>query len=325
MKERPFLDSKGSSLSETSLKLRPEKKELLSQISQIRHYLRCSLIDQGFIEVEIPVFSPSPSLNYGGIRLQTEKLGKPIFLTTAGTPYIRRLIAEGVGKVFCISKNFRDDQPDATHYPEFETLNLGIAYHDYKHLMSLIEAMCQNALTKSAGKNEVLFGPHGLSFKTPWSRVSFKEATLKYAGKDLQEPMVDSRGLEWILERQITPNLVQPTFLTEYPCNLFGPAKAIDNCFKERAEIYAGGIEIGNISTFENDAEKLERWYEAQMHARGASWDEFQLERLHLESVKRGLPPCTTGAIGLTRFYMVLLGQENINNVVTFPWLGQKE
>jgi len=186
----------------------------------------------------------------------------------------------------------------------FENLAIGVLGKDYQFLMNLIQEMVSNIL-KSLGQTS----------NGEWRCIRYFQLSPK---TDFFNTKVnDEKALKEYSE--LTSALVGPVFVTELPIQLFGPARKINQHAKERAELFINGIEIGNISTFLTDAEELSQWYQEQ----NIDFNQYTIEKEHLDSVSTlDDEVITTGAIGLSRLYMVLLGLNTIKETVAFPYFG---
>ncbi|OIP76009.1 hypothetical protein CO121_00075 [bacterium (Candidatus Gribaldobacteria) CG_4_9_14_3_um_filter_36_15] len=288
------------------LRLTTKEKENLVKVQELRKAIRNFLERQGFLEVNIPVIFPSKSLLYGGIPISGQIING--YLCAVMTPFIRRWLVLGkelnLSRVYFIGECFRDEEVDQDHYPVFENLAMGVRYEDYRFLMKLIQEMVLDVL-KTAGQKDIgewqCIPYFQLGSKTDFANIrTNNEKTLKEYS-------------------ELTAVLSRPTFVTELPMQLFGPARKISQYTKERAELFIRGIEIGNISTFLTDAEELLQWYQEQ----DIDFSQYLLEKEHLDSVSTlNGELVTTGAIGLSRLYMVLLGLNTIKETVPFPYFG---
>jgi lysyl-tRNA synthetase class II len=288
------------------LQLTLKEKENLVKVQEARKVVRNFLEEQGFLEVDIPVIFSSKSFLYGGVPISGQILNG--YLCAVMTPFIRRWLAFGkelnLSRVYFIGKCFRDERVDQDHYPVFENLAIGVLGEDYRFLMKLIEEMV-SAILKTIGQKNI----------GKWRQIPYFQLSPKTDFSSLK--INDEEALKEYSE--LTATLIEPTFVTELPILLFGPARKITQYTKERAELFINGIEIGNISTFLTNAEELSQWYQEQ----DIDFNQYLLEREHLDSVSTlNNETVATGAIGLSRLYMVLLGLRTIKETVAFPYFG---
>lgn len=290
------------------LHLTTKEKETIVQIQKIRSLIRTFLRSRGFLEVDIPVILPSKSLLYGGIPISGQIING--YLCAVMTPFIRRWLVLsrefGISRAYFIGKCFRDEKTDGDHYPVFENLAIGVLGKDYNFLAEFVEKLVLMIL-RFTGKEKLL----------SWRQIPYAQLNPK---TDFTNPEVnEDKALEEYA--QLTANLSEPTFVTELPVQLFGPAKELSRYTKERAELFIRGIEIGNISTFLTNSKKLCQWY----YNKGIDFNQYLIEKEHLESVSTlDGELMTTGAIGLSRLYVALLGLKTISQTVPFPYFGGK-
>ena len=288
------------------LGLTKTEKENQVLIQKGRMTVRDFLQKQGFLEVEIPIVFPGRFFVYGGMPISGQIING--YLCAVMTPFIRRWLVLGknigVSKVYFIGKCFRDEIIDQNHYPIFENLAVGVRGQSYRFLMELTEGLIAK-LADVFGKTESLSWRY-IPYLLLEPKTDFMVAKI-----DEQEALAEYSRL--------TATLKNPTFVTELPTQLFGPARKASHYTKERAELFIEGIEIGNISTFLTDPTELARWY----GEKNIDFDQYRLEREHLQSVSSlNGELIATGAIGLSRLYMVLLGLQDIKQTIPFPYLG---
>lgn len=280
-----------------------QKKNLL-RVQKARQAVRNFLAGNGFVEVDIPVIFPSKSLLYGGIPVSGQIISG--YLCAVMTPFIRRwlVLARELDcpRVYFIGKCFRDESVDQDHYPVFENLAIGARGENYRFLMELVENMASHVAKvveeKGVGR---------------WRHISYSQLKPRYGTATIG----DKRALEEY--NRLTGAISKPTIVTDLPKNLFGPAKGVSPSTKERAEFFVSGIELGNISSFLSNPTELAKWYQG----RGIDFGKYRIEMEHLASVSvLNGEPIATGAIGLSRLYMILLRLGSIKETVAFPYLG---
>lgn len=288
------------------LRLTKAEKENQVLIQKGRMAIRDFLEKQGFLEVDIPIVFPSRSFLYGGISVSGQIING--YLCAVMTPFIRRWLVlgknAGVSRIYFIGKCFRDEVIDQDHYPIFENLAVGVRGQSYRFLMELTEELIAK-LSDVFGKARIL----------SWRCIPYlqlKPETDFTAAKIDEQKAIEEYS-------RLTTALKDPTFVAELPMQLFGPARRASQYTKERAEMFINGIEIGNISTFLTDPIDLAQWY----REKNTDFGQYRLEKEHLRSVSTlNGELIATGAIGLSRLYMVLLGLQDIKQTVPFPYLG---
>ena len=325
------------------------KKRFITR-SKINSLIRKFYEERGFIEVETPLMQPFPEIApVRPFTVEEPKYSHVCNLRITNTEYMRRLLVAGFEKIYQLGKCFRDEPLSFKHFPEFTQLTFGIAFKDYNELMKNIEELVSNISTQVNGSCIINFFGHKLDFTPPWQRISVRQALIKYTKIDIDqfdEPdglsaEIASRSLpmpkkfeyggflkmaalvDELIETCVIDKLLQPTFLCEYPWYLGGPAKELksNSKYKKRSEIYVAGMELANISTPQNDPLKLRKWYKDTLALKQESgWKNQALDEPYLHVMEQGIPICTTGGLGIDRMMMFILEEEEIENVILFPW-----
>jgi len=327
-----------------------ELKKRFIQRSKINSLIRKFHEDKGFIEVETPILVPFPEIAPVKPFITEEpRYSQRCDLRITNTEYIRRLIVAGFDKVYQLGKCFRDEPLSFKHFPEFTQLTFGIAFNDYSALMKHIEELLYTINIEVNNNSIINFKRQKLDLTPPWQRISVKSALIEYADIDIDKfndpddlcREIVSKGLaipkkfeyggflkmaavvDKLVEDHVVGKLIQPTFLCEYPWYLGGPAKELDDNsnYKKRSEVFIGGMELANISTPQNDPLKLRKWYNDTMALKQESgWKNQVLDEPYLHAMDHGIPICATGGLGVDRLMMLILRQENIEDVLLFPW-----
>jgi len=317
--------------------------------SKIIATMRRFLDDRGFIEVETPILQPQ----YGGAFARPfvthyNALDQDFYLRIATELYLKRLIVGGIEKVYEIGKNFRNEGIDTKHQPEFTVMESYEAYADYNDVMCMVEELLAVLAEKALGTTTVTFGDHSVDFAATWRRISVREAIRLHAGIDIDEfpdrvsllarmqaanIKVDPH-LSWgklvdeLLSTYVEPNLIQPTFLLDYPIDLSPLAKRKpDNPrYVERFEGFAAGLEIANAFSELNDPlDQLER-FRQQVEQRAAGDEEAQpMDEDYVIALMHGMPPTGGLGMGIDRLVMLLTNRPAIREVILFPQLRAKE
>jgi lysyl-tRNA synthetase class 2 len=271
-------------------------------------------------------------------------LESDVYLRIATELYLKRLIVGGMERVYEIGKDFRNEGFSWKHSPEFTMLELYQAYADYQDIMALTEDLVSTVAQDICGTTRVSFNDHEVNLSPPWQKVTIRDAVRQYAGIDLDTcrtvedltAVALERGLELapgaprgevieeIVSELVEPNLIQPTFLIDYPIDfpgsLLAKRKVGEPDIAERFEIYMGGFELGNAFTELNEpADQLERM-EALARESGA---EVDLE--YVRALEQGMPPTGGIGIGIDRLVMVLAGVHSIRETILFPLLRRRE
>jgi len=299
--------------------------------------MRRFLDGRGFIEVETPILQPV----YGGASAQPfttfhNSLDMKLYLRIADELYLKRLLVGGLERVYEFCKDFRNEGVDKTHSPEFTMLELYQAYTDYNGMMDLFEEMMETVCMEVLGTTEVTYQGQTVSFTRPWKRITVEEAYRKYAGIDIAEATDDDlraacarigQGdwasmtrfelLDEILDHLVEPNLIEPTFLHDYPVETSPLAKRSrkDQRFTERFEPFAFGVEVGNAFSELNDPAEQRARFEEQKRLAG----EEEMDYDFLRSLEYGMPPAGGLGVGIDRVVMILTDSPSIRDVILFP------
>ncbi|OQX56097.1 MAG: lysine--tRNA ligase [Candidatus Cloacimonas sp. 4484_209] len=330
------------------LMMNDDVKETFIIRAKIIKRMREILNGKGFIEVETPVLQPL----YGGAFAKPFKtyynvLERDYFLRISDELYLKRLIIGGIDKVYEICKDFRNEGIDKLHNPEFTMMEAYEAYADYLDMLNLTEELITDIVKNINGNLRLEFQGKEIDFSRPWRKVSFYGVLKDYAGKDLsnfsqdelfafaKEQGIDvekntSRGklLDEIFSEKVEPNLIQPTFVIDYPIDISPLAKRHreKTGVVERFEPFVAGMEIGNAFSELNDPiDQRERFIE-QKKMRESGDEEFQvLDEDFLTAMEHGMPPTGGLGIGIDRLVMILTNAPSIREVILFPQLKTKE
>ncbi len=325
-----------------------EVKEIFGARSRIITAVRQFLDQRGFIEVETPVLQPSA----GGALARPfvthhHSLDQDFYLRIAPELHLKRLIVGGFDRVYELGRIFRNEGISTRHNPEFTMLESYEAYADYNDVMSMLEEMVSEVARQVLGTDEAEFGDTIIEFKPPWPRLELRQAVMEYSGIDfVQHPTAASlrarmRELELEVDPQknwarlvdelistfVEPNIMQPTFILDYPVSMSPLAKAKPDSDRvvERFEAFAGGMEIANAFTELNDPlEQRKRFLEQQKERRAEDEVAEAIDEDFLLALEYGMPPTGGLGVGIDRLVMLLTNQQSIRNVILFPQLREK-
>ncbi len=326
----------------------PETRETFKVRSQVIAAIRQFLNQQGFLEVETPVLQPSA----GGALARPfithhHALDQDFYLRIATELHLKRLIIGGLDKVYELGRIFRNEGISTKHNPEFTTLESYEAYADYNDVMKMLEKMVSKISKKVLGTDKIKFGDSTINFKPPWQRLSLRQAIIKYSGIDFDKfPDADSlraemlrlkievdpqkdrgRLIDELISTFIEPNLIQPTFLLDYPVEMspLAKRKPDDEHLVERFEAFAGGMEIANAFTELNDpVEQRQRFRQQQRQRKAEDEVEETIDEDFLLALEYGMPPTGGLGVGIDRLVMLLTNQQSIREVILFPQLRDK-
>jgi lysyl-tRNA synthetase class 2 len=326
------------------LAVNPEVRDVFVLRSRVVSALRRFLDERGFIEVETPVLQPL----YGGAAARPflthhNALDMRLYLRIAVELYLKRLIVGGMERVYEMGKNFRNEGLSRFHNPEFTMLEFYAAYLDYEAVMELTEEMLASVVNTVTGGSEVRFGEHTISFAGPFRRLTMYDALRELGGVDV-EAMPDEelaarvvalgfapaevaklgRGklIDELFGGIVEPQLIQPTFITDYPREMSPLAKPKrDNPeLTERFELIVAGKELCNAYSELNDPIDQRGRFEAQERLATAGDEEAQpIDEDFIRALEYGMPPTGGFGMGIDRLVMVLSGQLSIRDVILFP------
>ena len=320
----------------------PDVKEIFKKRSKIITAMRKYLDEQEFLEVETPILQPL----YGGAAARPfithhNSLDVDLYLRIADELYLKRLIVGGFNGVYEISKDFRNEGMDRSHNPEFTMMELYVPYKDYEWMMNFVELLITNIASEVFGKLEFVYEGNQIDFKSPWKRISFVEAIedktglnviactddeikglAKNLGIDLEAAEGRAKLIDEIFSETIEPNLIQPTFVVDYPLLLSPLAKKhrSKEGVVERFETYVAGREICNAFSELNDPVDQRSRFEDQLKLKEAGDEEaHQVDEDFLRALQYGMPPTAGLGIGIDRLVMLFTNQSSIRDVILFP------
>lgn len=329
--------------------MNPEVKKTFITRSRIITAIRRYMDEHDFLEVETPILNTIP----GGAAARPfithhNTLDIDMYLRIAPELYLKRLIVGGLERVYELGRMFRNEGMDVKHNPEFTMMEVYQAYTDYHGMMNLAEDLISTVAKEVLGTTKVTYQGQEIDLTPPWTRITMQEAVLKYAGVDFSRISSDEearaiareKGLEiegtptrgevmsLLFEEFAEPNLIQPTFVMDYPVEISSLAKRKpDNPqLTERFELFITGREFGNAYSELNDPlDQRERFLE-QLRKREAGDEEANmLDEDFLVALEHGLPPTGGLGIGIDRLVMLLTDSYSIRDVLLFPTMKPKE
>ncbi len=305
-------------------------------ISEIRRWLD----EHGFVEVETPVLQPL----YGGALARPftthhNALDRDFYLRIATELYLKRLVVGGIDKVYELGKDFRNEGVSHKHNPEFTMLEWYEAYADYGKTANDLELLVAEVAERVLGTTVVERDGVEIDLAPPWKRVSLRDAVSERTGIDIaehptREALAEAMGGEpdpsegWgklvdgLLAKSVEPELIQPTFIVDYPVELspFAKAHRSEPGLVERWEAFIGGIEIANSFSELNDPDEQRRRFEQQAAELKRGDEEAQpYDEAFVEALEHGMPPTGGVGLGIDRLAMMLTGARSLREIVLFP------
>jgi lysyl-tRNA synthetase class 2 len=312
--------------------------------SRMIAFMRNWLNQRGFIEVETPILQPL----YGGALARPfvthhNYLDIDLYLRIAPELYHKRCIVGNLEAVYEFGKNFRNEDIDAQHYPEYTSMELYQAYADYNDIMDLTESILYDAAMHIAGTEKIQYGEKVLNFSKPWPRITMIEAIKKYTDLDVStlrtaddardaavqlglreiEDCTDiGKIIAEIFDQKAQPNLIDPVFVIDHPLEVSPLAKRKRGApeLVERFELFINGWELANAFSELNDpVEQEQRFKEQDRLKQGGDEEAHPIDSDYVRALEYGLPPTGGLGIGIDRFAMLVTNAPSIKEVILFP------
>lgn len=326
-----------------------EVRETFFKRTAILKALREFLDNRGFTEVETPVLLPIEiGADARPFKTHHNALDIDMFMRIETELYLKRLIVGGMEKVYEVGRIFRNEGMDATHNPEFTSIELYEAYRDYKYLMDLVEEMYRFVAEKVNGTSIVTYQGVEIDL-SKWERLTMAEAVEKYSGVkysswatvedaiacakekgvELSDDDKKDKGhiLAAFFDAFVEEHLVQPTFIYDYPVEIspLAKRKPSDPTMTERFEFFIFGHEYGNAFSELNDPIDQRERMEKQAAAKRAQGANAQVDEEFITALEYGLPPTGGLGIGVDRLVMLLTDSTSIRDVLLFPTMKPKK
>ena len=320
----------------------PQVKDTFIKRSQILKALREFLDAKGFLEVDTPVLQTIEiGANSRSFVTHHNALDIPMYLRIETELYLKRLIVGGFDKVYEVGRIFRNEGMDTRHNPEFTTIELYQAYADYREIMDLVEELYIYVTKKVCGTLQIQYQGQEINMEGPWVRMTMAEAVKKYSGLDyyawaddeqarreceargvhVEANAVKGECLEACFDEFVEPNLIQPTFITDYPVAIspLAKRKKDEPDMTERFEFFINCFEFGNAFSELNDPIDQRGRFESQAAAKRAQGLHADVDEDYLCALEYGLPPTGGLGFGVDRLVMLLTDSASIRDVLLFP------
>ena len=323
----------------------PTSKAVFIKRSQIVASVRSSMLEDGFLEVETPMMHSIPG---GAVAkpfiTQHNALDRELFLRIAPELHLKRLLVGGFEKVFEINRSFRNEGLSTKHNPEFTMLEFYAAFATFNGTIDFTKNIIQSASKAIGNSAEIEWDGDQIdlsNFSTKALNDLVLEHNPKLCAKDLNNleklrsysqslklPFKDSWGVGKILleifEKTVESNLIQPTFVTDYPVEV-SPLSRRNNenpSIADRFELFIGGKEIANGFCELNDPDDQAARFQEQVKAKADGDDEAMgFDEDYITALEHGMPPAVGVGIGIDRLVMMLTDQSSIKDVILFPQL----
>ena len=320
----------------------PEVKETFVKRSRILGALREFLDAKGFLEVDTPVLQTLEiGANARSFVTHHNALDIPMYLRIETELYLKRLIVGGFEKVYEVGRIFRNEGMDTRHNPEFTTIELYQAYADYEDMMNLVEEMYTYVAQEVCGTLQIPYQGKIIDMKRPWTRLTMAGAVKQYSGIDyyawesdeqaraeceargvhVEPNEVKGECLEACFDEFVEPNLVQPTFITDYPVAIspLAKRKKDEPEMTERFEYFVNCSELGNAFSELNDPIDQRARFVRQAEAKRAAGGHADVDEDFVCALEYGMPPTGGLGFGIDRLVMLLTDSASIRDVLLFP------
>lgn len=330
--------------------MNPEVKQTFVNRSKIIKCIREFLDEKGYIEVETPVLNTIQ----GGATARPfithhNALNMDLYLRIATELYLKRLIVGGMEKVYEIGRIFRNEGIDVKHNPEFTSIELYEAFTDYNGMMRITEEMVSTVAQKVLGTMKVTYDGEEIDLTPPWRRLTMIDAVKEYCGIDFGAIRGDAKaaceaarsagidisdGKSWgealyaVFDEKIEENLVQPTFILDYPVEVSPLTKRKPDMpeLTERFEFFITRRELGNAYSELNDPiDQRTRFMEEVKQRDAGNLEAGMMDEDFLTAMEYGMPPTGGLGIGIDRLVMLLTDSASIRDVLLFPTMKLKE
>ncbi|TET53686.1 MAG: lysine--tRNA ligase [Actinobacteria bacterium] len=321
----------------------PRAREIFSIREKALRTIRNFLNDKGFAEVDTPILQPL----YGGATARPfvthhNALDRDLYLRIAPELYLKRLLIGNMEKVFELGRNFRNEGLSIKHNPEFTMLEVYQAYADYNDMMDLTEKLIKEMVNVASGSLKITYQDKEIDFskfekismiesieKLGKVKVSFdmNVAELKKIAKNNEIKLQDFWGkghiINAIFEKLVEPQLIQPTFVTDFPVEVSPLARTNqkDENLAERFELIVFAREVANaFSELTNPIEQRKR-FEEQIKTEARDEVPQVIDEDFIKALEYGMPPAGGLGVGIDRLLMILTDSYSIKEVILFPHL----
>ncbi len=331
------------------LVVNPHVRQIFQRRAATIRALRTFLDQRGFIEVETPILQPI----YGGAAARPftthhNQLKQDLYLRISFELYLKRLTVGMFERVYEIGRDFRNEGVSFKHNPEFTQLEFYWSYADYLQVMDMTEQMVNYVAEQVLGTHRIQFRGQEIDLTPPWKRLTMRDGLLDVTGVDIDaHPTAESlaaamrqkelpvkpgaaRGklIDSMLSEYLEPNLIQPTFLYDYPRDLSPLAKSKPGnpLTVERFEGFLGGMELCNAFTELNDPlDQEQRFLEMGREYEADDDERHPMDEDYLQAMRYGMPPMGGFGMGVDRLAMLMTDSDSIREVILFPHLRNRE
>jgi lysyl-tRNA synthetase class 2 len=285
-------------------------------ISSLRRFLD----DHGYIEVETPMLTPKAT-GAAATPFVTHHNALDITLYARIAPelYLKRLVVGGFEKVYELNRNFRNEGISYKHNPEFTMLEFYCAYMDVNGMMDFCEEMMRESVQKATGGLKFEYEGKEIDFGR-FGRLTMRDAILKHRS----DAQIEESKMIDLFEEFVEPNLIQPTFIVDYPKSISPLSKASPEnpAIAERFELFINGMEVANgFSELNDPREQYDRFVDQMSERERGDEEAMVLDEDYVRALSYGMPPAAGIGIGIDRLVMLLTNKHSIRDVILFPHL----
>ena len=321
-----------------------QTKHLFIKRSKIIDSIRSSMKAGEYMEVETPMMHTLPG---GAVArpfiTKHNALSRDLYLRIAPELHLKRLLVGGFNNVFEINRSFRNEGLSTKHNPEFTMLEFYSAYASLQKIMDFVSSIIQNAaLDIDINIDSVIWNNNSFNLKT-FKQQTMRESIIAHNSDLKAEDLKDIKVLQnfltakkvkfdkevgWgrllleIFENTVESNLIEPTFITEYPVEVSPLSRRMDadSSFVDRFELFICGNEIANGFCELNDPEdQAERFQDQVDAAKRGDKEAMSFDQDYITALEYGMPPAVGVGIGIDRLIMMLTNSNSIRDVLLFP------
>ncbi len=323
--------------------MNPEVKEVFVKRSKIVSACRAYMNAQGYLEVETPILQETlGGANAKPFITHFNALNQECYLRIATELHLKRLLVGGMDRVYEIGRQFRNEGMDATHNPEFTTVEAYCAFNDVEGMKDLAMGFIKAGLHAVSDTEKIMYQGHEIDLSGTWRSVTMADLVSEVIGEQVSidtpverfREILDAKHLEWhpewgagkllftLYDELCEATLTNPTFVCDYPVEVspLAKRKPSDPRLTDRFELVIAGHEYANAFTELNDPVDQESRFAAQVEAKAQGDDEaMEYDYDYIRALQYGMPPAGGIGIGIDRMVMLLTDQPAIRDVLPFP------
>ena len=324
--------------------MNPEVRNTFIKRAKIEAEIRRRLNELDFIEVETPVLNSAASgASARPFITHHNTLDIDMYLRIATELHLKRCIVGGLERVYEIGRLFRNEGMDATHNPEFTTIEIYQAYTDYNGMMELCEDLFSRCCMLVNGTTKIKYADYEIDLTPPFARLTMNDAVKQYANADFLGCETDEQARELAksiklpfddktatkgkllalaFDEFVEDKLIQPTFVIDYPVenSPLSKRKKNNKALTDRFELFIAGHEYANAFSELNDPiDQRGRFVQQAMERAKGDDEAMMIDEDFCQALEYGMPPTGGIGIGIDRLVMLLTGETSIRDVLLFP------